>query len=86
MFRYSPVFRFAAILLQEDYQNRKELLNCFFEKSAEISAFAQGPWEEVHVAAGIAAYDPQTDRMVEDVIRRADRVMYQNKRDRKNQT
>ena len=32
---------------------------------------------------GIAVYDPQSDRNVNDVIRRADTFMYENKRSRK---
>ena len=88
VFQSSSVFRiggdeFAAILLKEDYVRREELVRYFFAKSAEISAFAKGPWEEVHVAVGVAAFDPAVDHSVEDVIRRADQLMYDNKKARK---
>jgi GGDEF domain-containing protein len=49
----------------------------------EISASTKNDWEQVHVSLGIAAYDPQTDRSMNDVIRRADECMYENKRIRK---
>ena len=89
VFQYSPVFRiggdeFAVILQNEEYRNRETLMQYFVEKSAEICAFAEGPWEEVRVAMGIAVYDPSVDHTVDDVIRRADRLMYKNKRERKN--
>ena len=40
-------------------------------------------WDEVHVAVGIAEYDPQNDGAVIDTVRRADKIMYANKRARK---
>ena len=40
-------------------------------------------WEQVHVSMGIAVYDPQRDDAVNDVVRRADQIMYENKRIRK---
>jgi PleD family two-component response regulator len=50
---------------------------------AEISAAKQNPWEQAHIAMGIAVYDPNRDRNIHDVIRRADEIMYENKRIRK---
>jgi hypothetical protein len=46
-------------------------------------AAAQDRWEQVHVAMGIAEYDPQVDAAAMDVVRRADKLMYANKRMRK---
>ena len=88
VFKYSPVYRiggdeFAVILQNDDYKNREELARYFKEKSAEICAFANGEWEKVRLAMGIAVYDAKTDRTVNDVIRRADSLMYENKRERK---
>ena len=37
------------------------------------------PWEKVSAAIGISFYDPNTDKDVETVFRRADKKMYQNK-------
>ena len=85
VFQSSPVFRiggdeFAVVLQNEDYKNRDALQKHFVSKSAEICAFAKDEWEKIRVAHGIAAYNPQLDKTVEDVIRRADRLMYANKR------
>jgi len=88
VFQHSPVFRiggdeFAIILQNEDYENRDALVNRFLHDSAEINAAAANKWEQVQVALGIAAYDPQEDRSVNDVTRRADKAMYEDKRLRK---
>lgn len=88
VFRNSLVFRiggdeFAVILQGHDYENRAALEKTFFEKSAEISTFAKEPWERISVSAGIAEYDPSVDRTAADVFNRADHLMYENKRERK---
>ena len=88
VFRHSDVYRiggdeFAIILEGEDYEFRKELLQCFIEKSAEICAFAKEPWERIKVSIGIAVYDPEVDNSAEDVMIHADHLMYANKRERK---
>ena len=43
------------------------------------------PWKKVDVSRGMADYDPQKDKSVDDVVRRADRAMYENKRSTKRQ-
>lgn len=88
VFQHSPVFRiggdeFSVILQNADYQNREALVRQFREKMAVINASARNEWEQAHIAMGIAEYEPQRDRGVNDVIRRADESMYENKRDRK---
>lgn len=88
VFQHSPVFRiggdeFAVILRNDDFWNREELVRKFEEDSAAISAAAENPWEKVSVSMGIAVYDPQTDHCVNDTVRRADKVMYINKKAQK---
>jgi diguanylate cyclase (GGDEF)-like protein len=88
VFKRSPVFRiggdeFAVVLENEDYQNRKELTELFDKKAEEIRASTENKWEQVSVALGMAEYDPQSDTSVDDVIHRADKTMYENKRTRK---
>lgn len=39
--------------------------------------------KQVHIAMGIAVYDPKIDKSVNDTMRRADRIMYDNKRNQK---
>ncbi len=84
VFSHSPVFRvggdeFAALLLNNDYKNRDELLRLFDEKCAEKRAEADMRWEKVDVARGMAVYDPELDESVNDVVRRADKLMYEHK-------
>ena len=88
VFQQSTVYRiggdeFAVILEKEDYKNRKTLESQFVQKCQEIAAFAKEPWERVSVSLGIAAYDPEIDKSLDDVVIHADHKMYQNKRRRK---
>ena len=84
-FQHSPVFRiggdeFAVILQNEDFENREALLDRFERERREISSGAANPWDRVHVSMGLAVYDPELDGSVIDVARRADKLMYENKR------
>ena len=88
IFERSVVYRvggdeFVVILQNEDYKERDILKTRFIKKSAEISAFAKEGFEKIRVSVGIAAYDPRIDRSVKDVAIHADHLMYENKRDRK---
>ena len=88
VYQHSPVFRiggdeFSVILQNEDYRNREALARQFNREMAESCVINKNKWEQVHIAMGVAVYDPQTDRSVNDVIRRADTCMYENKRSRK---
>ncbi len=88
IFKRSPVFRiggdeFAVILKDEDYKSREKLILQLEDVMNRINATNLNQWEQVHLAYGIADYDPDIDRKAEDVVRRADRAMYENKRERK---
>ena len=88
VFEHSAIFRiggdeFAVILQNEDYGNKEKLRRYFLDKSKEICAFAKEPWEKICVSIGIATYDPKMDKDIGEVIRRADRLMYENKHERK---
>ena len=88
IFQHSPVFRiggdeFTVVLEHDDLKNREELAKKFEEEQNVINASAENDWDEVHVAIGVAMYDPDLDRSVSDTARRADRMMYENKRLRK---
>ena len=89
-FQHSPVFRiggdeFSVIMQNEDYQNREALAEQFEQSRKEICEKAENSWEKVSIAMGIADYDPEQDDSVNDTVRRADRLMYENKRKRKAQ-
>ncbi len=88
VFEHSPVFRiggdeFAVILQNSDFQNREALIVLFEERRKAICEAAVNQWDEVHIAHGIAVYDPQLDGSVSDTARRADSIMYENKRTEK---
>lgn len=85
VFTHSPVFRlggdeFSAILQKEDYAKRRERLKEFDRMAAEVNARAENPWEEIHIAKGMAVYDVRRDKDVESVLHRADDRMYQDKK------
>ena len=76
VFRHSAVFRmggdeFAAILQGGDYEIREALL----ERLKPSEAYGN-----VSIACGMAEYDPETDRDLMSVAKRADACMYENKR------
>ena len=91
VFQHSPVFRiggdeFAVVLRNDDFRNRAELTEAFEKGMRESRASSENLWDQVHVAMGIAVYDPETDHSVIDTVCRADKEMYVNKRKRKDET
>lgn len=89
VFNHSPVFRiggdeFAVVLRNNDFQNRNELIDLFDAACAQRRAEKKDAWEQIDVARGLAVYDPGIDHSVNDVARRADKLMYENKWKRKN--
>jgi diguanylate cyclase (GGDEF)-like protein len=88
VFKHSPVFRiggdeFSVILRNEDYVNRDELIRQFKKEEDEISISKENVWEQVHVTVGVSVFDPERDNAVIDVVRRADKAMYENKNKKK---
>lgn len=84
VFAHSPVFRiggdeFAAVLQGDNYEKRDELINLFDERCADKRHSEEEVWKEIDVARGLAVYDPDEDESVNDVVRRADKIMYENK-------
>ena len=84
VFSHSPVFRmggdeFTVILQKEDYHSREVLFTHFARLAGETTARAENAWEEINIAKGMAAYDPLTDGSVENVLHRADELMYLDK-------
>ena len=84
VFNHSPVFRiggdeFAAVLLNNDYENRESLLRKFDDRCRNTRNEGADLWSQIDIARGMAVYDPKQDRSVNDVVRRADKLMYENK-------
>ena len=88
VFRHSPVFRiggdeFAVIMQGDDFENRDALTRLFITESATIASIAENRWEQISVSVGVATYDPAVDRSAKEVVDRADKLMYKNKKSRK---
>lgn len=86
VFKHSAVYRiggdeFVAILENDDYEKREELMRSMSDAFAEnMRNDAMPPWERVSAAIGFAEYDPMKKESVDQVFQRADAAMYENKR------
>lgn len=88
VFQHSPVFRiggdeFTLILLNEDFKNRTELINLFKVNCNTVNEQAKNDWEQIHISIGCAISELSNMASVDDVMRKADQLMYENKRKRK---
>ena len=85
-FEHSPVFRiggdeFAVILENQDFKNIDELLKKFQNiLNEEQEKKDLQPWERVSAAIGVAFFEKNKDEGVENVFKRADKAMYENKK------
>ena len=88
-FEHSPVFRiggdeFVVILENNDFANRDVLTAAFNQKLEALAADESlEPWERVSASIGIAVYDSSIDSSVANVFKRADKAMYQRKKEMK---
>lgn len=89
VFQHSPVFRiggdeFAVILRNHDYDSIDELI-AQFKHELDVLAADQSlqPWEAVSAAIGYATFDGDKDSSVDNVFKRADKAMYDNKKEMK---
>ena len=88
-FSHCPVFRiggdeFVVIVKGRDHSRKEELMEQF---RRELKAYNDDeslqPWERISAAIGYAEYDMDTDMSVLDIFRRADKAMYDNKKQMK---
>ena len=85
IYSHSPVFRiggdeFVVLLENQDYDSRDQLLTTLrasFETSSNDED--REPWERYSAATGMAVFDEESDVSMDDVFKRADTLMYQNK-------
>lgn len=88
IFKHSPVFRiggdeFVAILENEDYKNRNELYNTFYEQMSGMIISFKEQEIPLSIALGMAEYNKDEDFLYENVFARADHAMYQKKNEMK---
>lgn len=84
IFKRSAVYRiggdeFAVILENDDFASRFELMAQLEKAMSELCNGNRPDQEKVFVAAGLETYDSALDTCVEDVFKRADAKMYENK-------
>ncbi len=86
VFCHSPVFRiggdeFVVVLWGSDFNDRDQLVLEFAQILKEMDADTTlEPWEKISAAIGVATYDASQDTTVNDVFKRADTLMYENKK------
>ena len=86
VFKHSPVFRvggdeFVAILKEHDLEHREELRDLFKNELAALKDDNNlQPWERISAAIGIGLYDASTDKTAADVFKKADDLMYEDKK------
>lgn len=85
IFNHSPVFRiggdeFVVLLENQDYDNREALIG-ELKAAFRMSSIDESvePWNRYSVAIGVSLYNPTIDESMNDVFRRADELMYQDK-------
>ena len=86
-FKFSPVYRvggdeFVVISRSKDYLRVDKLVEELKRKTNKTINVHDG--ENISAAVGFSTYNPQVDKTVDDVFKRADKAMYEHKRQLKN--
>ena len=64
----------------EDFEKAEEMKGHFKDAIGKMAVDKElRDWEKVSAAIGVAKYDPDRDHSVEDVFKRADEAMYDDK-------
>ncbi|MCR5001609.1 MAG: GGDEF domain-containing protein [Lachnospiraceae bacterium] len=84
IFKRSPVYRmggdeFAALLMGDDFIMREELLRELRRKIKDLDAADIPVYEKLSVASGVAVFEQGVDLSLNDVYKKADKEMYDNK-------
>ena len=74
---------FAVVLQGDEFDDREELFALLKKRCVQTCEEYTEWWDQVRVSFGAAVYDPAEDPSVDDVVRRADKNMYEDKRLRK---
>jgi len=76
---------FTVLLLHKDAGTYLDRLNEFIQKLDMLNKKEQFVWGDIKVARGATIYDYTIDAVYGDVFRRADALMYENKKEQKAQ-
>ena len=85
IYQHSPVFRiggdeFVVVLERRDYDERDKLFQNLTELFGNESLYeGKEPWLKFSAAAGMAVFNSDTDTNAEEVFKKADKIMYDNK-------
>lgn len=85
IFQHSPVFRiggdeFVVVLERRDFDERDILFKRLTDTFGNESRYeGRDPWLKFSAAAGMADYNYDTDATADDVFKKADKIMYDNK-------
>lgn len=89
VFAHSPVYRvggdeFIVLLQNEDFNNVESLVSAFRDRMrATYGDKSALPWDRISAAIGYALYDLELDDGIDSVKSRADKEMYECKREMK---
>ena len=88
-FKFSHIYRvggdeFTVIILKSDVINVETLVEEFKEEIDKLAHDESVPvYERISAAIGYSMFNKRTDECVDDVFKRADTLMYENKREMK---
>ena len=88
VFNHSPVFRiggdeFVAIAQNADYEKLDERMKQLEQDCIQHNTKVEHEWERVDVSIGVAVFDKEIDKVSGDTARRADQLMYEDKKRKK---
>lgn len=88
-FKHSPVYRiggdeFFVLIKGDDYADREEIFNDFREKIISLANDASLPFvERISIASGMVNVPSEYEGELDEAIKQADDLMYNNKREMK---
>lgn len=88
VFKHSPVFRiggdeFVVILDGADFVNVYALLDELEERTKSVSVINSDKYGRISIACGVSFFDYERDTCFQDVLKRADGIMYEKKKEMK---
>ena len=70
---------FVVLIKGDDYAQREDLLERLRRHLEVDPSQVKNPWDNVSAATGMSEFDPENDGGSDEVFKRADEAMYENK-------